>query len=170
MFCIQITVVDRRPWLRPATPFQVPSLLNILNSAMKIWFAVGAVQLWRGKPGWDSNWGLGARLGGSSQRGFLPLSRLSLKKFPFHSFSLPASLPLALCLLSLAMRVTSISLPNLPLQVVASLTSSIFTTLSSTTGCSWLSVSGSWQEEDASYGGFALPGDHPGFSSAFNQF
>ena len=45
MFCIQITGVDRRPWLRPATPFQVPSLLNILNSAMKIWFAVGAVQL-----------------------------------------------------------------------------------------------------------------------------
>ena len=39
MFCIQM------PWLRPATPFQVPSLLNILNSAMKIWFAVGAVQL-----------------------------------------------------------------------------------------------------------------------------
>ena len=80
--------------------------------------------------GWVLDWVQRAREDFSNSTG------CHRKVLPTHSFSLSASLPLAICLLSLSLRVTSISLPNLPLQVVASLTSSILTPTHITTSSS----------------------------------
>ena len=69
----------------------------------------------------DQGGGLAARLGGESKGGNQP-SRFhpSILSSEAVHFFLPEILPLTVHLLSLAMRVTSLSLPNFPLQVVAS--------------------------------------------------